>query len=232
MKPIPDIVASWLGSAASHPSDSVGVVERGSAGCAAGSGFCRSAPAYPYRDHRRLVDDFRRRNRREHRVAHDWPRSACGVVGPAAMMLSYSLAVASLYIAAGALGQSVRQAATLRRSGSPVSPRVHLVRRRPEYLGPSIAGRVLQGVFGALLATSSLALLRATFGADSGRAVGQWTAWTGISTLTGPPTGGLLVEYASWPGYSSSTCPQRRRRTPSPSGAGSTSRRRSLRDRL
>jgi EmrB/QacA subfamily drug resistance transporter len=61
-----------------------------------------------------------------------------------------------------------------------------------------IAGRVLQGVFGALLATNSLALLRATFGAESGRAVGLWTAWTGIGALLGPPLGGLLVEYASW----------------------------------
>jgi MFS family permease len=61
-----------------------------------------------------------------------------------------------------------------------------------------ISGRVLQGIFGALLTTNSLALLRATFEADSGRAVGLWTAWTGIGALLGPPIGGLLVEYASW----------------------------------
>ena len=61
-----------------------------------------------------------------------------------------------------------------------------------------IGARVLQGVAGALLTTNSLALLRATYGADSGRAVGQWTAWSGIGTMIGPPLGGLLVQYASW----------------------------------
>jgi MFS family permease len=61
-----------------------------------------------------------------------------------------------------------------------------------------VAARVLQGVAGALLTTNSLALLRATYGADSGRAVGLWTAWSGIGTMLGPPLGGLLVQYASW----------------------------------
>ena len=61
-----------------------------------------------------------------------------------------------------------------------------------------ITARVLQGVAGAMLTTNSLALLRATYGADSGRAVGQWTAWSGISSMIGPPAGGLLVQYASW----------------------------------
>ncbi len=56
----------------------------------------------------------------------------------------------------------------------------------------------MQGVAGALLTTNSLALLRATYGKDSGRAVGQWTAWSGIGTMMGPPLGGILVEYASW----------------------------------
>ena len=93
------------------------------------------------------------------------------------IMLSYSLAVASLYIAAGALGDCSGGVHSSR-SGSPVSQSL-----RARGIAPNtsllIAGRVLQGVFGALLATNSLALLRATFGADSGRAVGQWTAWTG-----------------------------------------------------
>jgi MFS family permease len=57
---------------------------------------------------------------------------------------------------------------------------------------------VLQGVAGALLTTNSLALLRATFGPESGRAIGLWTAWTGVSTIAGPPVGGALVEWASW----------------------------------
>ena len=113
------------------------------------------------------------------------------------IMLSYSLAVASLYIAAGALGDRFgrRPLFEIGVAGFAVASMLCGVAPNTSLL---IAGRVLQGVFGALLATNSLALLRATFGADSGRAVGQWTAWTGISTLIGPPIGGLLVEYASW----------------------------------
>ena len=61
-----------------------------------------------------------------------------------------------------------------------------------------VTARVLQGVAGALLTTNSLALLRATYAEDSGRAVGLWTAWSGIGTMLGPPLGGLLVQYASW----------------------------------
>src|SRR6185503_3037290 len=61
-----------------------------------------------------------------------------------------------------------------------------------------IFGRVLQGVAGALLTTNSLALLRATYADDAGKAVGQWTAWSGIGTMIGPPLGGLLVQVASW----------------------------------
>src|SRR4029078_1200051 len=61
-----------------------------------------------------------------------------------------------------------------------------------------IAGRVLQGVAGALLTTNSLALLRATYRDDAGKAVGQWSAWSGIGTMIGPPLGGLLIQVASW----------------------------------
>src|SRR5438552_1789710 len=113
------------------------------------------------------------------------------------IMLSYSLAVASLYIVSGALGDRYgrRPLFVSGVAGFAVASALCGVAPSTPLL---IAGRVLQGVFGALLATNSLALLRATFGAESGRAVGLWTAWTGIGALIGPPVGGLLVEYASW----------------------------------
>ena len=45
----------------------------------------------------------------------------------------------------------------------------------------------------------SLAILAATFeGAERGKAVGTWTAWTGIATVIGPAGGGALVEAISW----------------------------------
>jgi EmrB/QacA subfamily drug resistance transporter len=61
-----------------------------------------------------------------------------------------------------------------------------------------IVARALQGVAGAFLTTNSLALLRATFGPGSGRAVGLWTSWTGVATIGGPAAGGALVEWVSW----------------------------------
>ena len=65
--------------------------------------------------------------------------------------------------------------------------------------GVLIAARGLQGFAGALLVPGSLAILAATFeGAERGKAVGTWTAWTGIATVIGPAGGGALIEAISW----------------------------------
>lgn len=62
-----------------------------------------------------------------------------------------------------------------------------------------IAARALQGIAGALLVPSSLALIIATFsGSAQGKAIGSWTAWTGIAFVIGPLLGGILVDSASW----------------------------------
>jgi EmrB/QacA subfamily drug resistance transporter len=62
-----------------------------------------------------------------------------------------------------------------------------------------IGARGLQGLAGALLVPGSLAILAATFeGAERGKAVGTWTAWTGIATVIGPAGGGALIEAFSW----------------------------------
>jgi EmrB/QacA subfamily drug resistance transporter len=62
-----------------------------------------------------------------------------------------------------------------------------------------ITARMLQGAAGALLVPSSLAIIIATFsGAAQGKAIGTWTAWTGISFIIGPLVGGALVDLASW----------------------------------
>lgn len=59
--------------------------------------------------------------------------------------------------------------------------------------------RALQGVAGALLVPSSLAIIISTFsGPAQARAIGSWTAWTGISFIIGPLLGGFLVDTASW----------------------------------
>jgi EmrB/QacA subfamily drug resistance transporter len=65
--------------------------------------------------------------------------------------------------------------------------------------GVLIAARGAQGVAGALLVPSSLALILDTFEeGERAAAIGTWTAWTGIATVIGPLGGGLLVGAASW----------------------------------
>ena len=62
-----------------------------------------------------------------------------------------------------------------------------------------IIARALQGVAGALIIPSSLALIISSFsGAAQGKAIGRWTAWTGIAFIVGPLLGGLLVDNGSW----------------------------------
>ena len=62
-----------------------------------------------------------------------------------------------------------------------------------------IIARAVQGVSGALLVPSSLALIISAFsGPAQGKAIGTWTAWTGIAYLVGPLLGGLLVDLLSW----------------------------------
>ena len=65
--------------------------------------------------------------------------------------------------------------------------------------GLLIAARAVQGITAALIVPSSLALIISTFsGPSQGKAIGSWTAWTGISFILGPLVGGLLVDSASW----------------------------------
>ena len=66
-------------------------------------------------------------------------------------------------------------------------------------IGVEIAGRALQGIAGALLTPSSLAVIIAVFPPEErGAAIGSWTAWGAIGTVLGPLLGGQLVDQASW----------------------------------
>ncbi|MDX6339662.1 MAG: hypothetical protein QOG05_7002 [Streptosporangiaceae bacterium] len=66
-------------------------------------------------------------------------------------------------------------------------------------IGLVIAFRALQGVFGAMLQPSALALLRNTFPREKlNGAIGIWGAVIGASTAAGPIVGGLLVQHISW----------------------------------
>lgn len=62
-----------------------------------------------------------------------------------------------------------------------------------------IIGRLLQGVTGALLVPSSLALIISRVPKDRQHAaIGAWTSWTGIAMLIGPFVGGVLIDLGSW----------------------------------
>jgi EmrB/QacA subfamily drug resistance transporter len=62
-----------------------------------------------------------------------------------------------------------------------------------------ILARGVQGVAGALLVPSSLALILSAFqGSAQARAIGVWTAITSLASIAGPVLGGVLVDTLSW----------------------------------
>jgi EmrB/QacA subfamily drug resistance transporter len=66
-------------------------------------------------------------------------------------------------------------------------------------VGVLVGSRALQGVFGALMTPASLAIIVATFGEhERGKAIGTWTAYSGIAVVVGPLVGGWLVDTFDW----------------------------------
>jgi len=62
-----------------------------------------------------------------------------------------------------------------------------------------IAARAVQGIGGALLVPGSLAIISASFPPEErGKAIGTWSAFTGITAAIGPVLGGWLVQHLSW----------------------------------
>src|SRR5687767_1487727 len=111
---------------------------------------------------------------------------------------AYLLALVSLMLVGGSLGDQFgrRRMFMLGLAGFAITSVICAIAPNTEVL---IAGRALQGFAGALLVPGSLAILAATFeGAERGKAVGTWTAWTGIATVLGPAGGGAMVEAISW----------------------------------
>ncbi|MFF4214155.1 DHA2 family efflux MFS transporter permease subunit [Streptomyces sp. NPDC001796] len=67
-------------------------------------------------------------------------------------------------------------------------------------LGVLIVGRVVQGFGAAAINTGSLSLLVSTFTDPPGRAkaIGIWTAVSGVSLALGPLVGGILIQSFDW----------------------------------
>ncbi len=121
-----------------------------------------------------------------------------GVGGLQWVLTGYLLAVSSLILLGGSLGDRfgrkrvfqigvvVFAAASL---GCAVAPTVVML----------VAARVAQGVGGALLTPGSLAILEASFRReDRARAIGAWSGLSGVASAIGPFVGGWLVDAASW----------------------------------
>ncbi len=111
---------------------------------------------------------------------------------------AYALATVALLLVGGALGDQFgrRRIFTIGLIGFGITSILCALAPSSTML---IAARGLQGLTGALLVPGSLAIIAATFeGAERGKAVGTWTAWTGIATVIGPAGGGALVEAISW----------------------------------
>jgi EmrB/QacA subfamily drug resistance transporter len=121
-----------------------------------------------------------------------------GLAGQQWVSNAYLLTLGSLILVGGSLGDlyGERRVFSIGVGGFGVVSVLCAVAPSIEFL---IAGRALQGAFGALLTPSALALIIAAFpAAERGAAIGSWTAWSGISTVIGPLVGGYLVDAVSW----------------------------------
>jgi EmrB/QacA subfamily drug resistance transporter len=121
-----------------------------------------------------------------------------GLAGQQWVVEAYMLALVSLLLVGGSLGDRLgrRRMFVTGLVGFGLTSVLCAAAPTIEVL---VAARALQGVAGALLVPGSLAIVAATFeGSARGRAVGIWTAWTGIATVIGPAGGGALIEALSW----------------------------------
>jgi EmrB/QacA subfamily drug resistance transporter len=110
----------------------------------------------------------------------------------------YLLTLGSLILIGGSLGDlfGERRVFALGVSGFGVAS---LAAALAPSIGALVAARALQGVAGALLVPSSLAVIVNTFDeSERGAAIGSWTAWGAIFGVLGPLAGGELLAIASW----------------------------------
>jgi EmrB/QacA subfamily drug resistance transporter len=110
----------------------------------------------------------------------------------------YLLTLSSLILVGGSLGDlfGERRVFALGVSGFGLAS---LACALSPTIGVLVAMRALQGVAGALLVPSSLAVIVNTFPKDErGAAIGSWTAWGAIAGVLGPLAGGELLAIGSW----------------------------------
>ncbi len=111
---------------------------------------------------------------------------------------AYLITLASLILVGGSLGDVMgeRRVFTVGLVGFGATSLLCAMAPTIEVL---VLARALQGVSGALVSPTALALIVLAFPRDErGKAVGSWTAWGGIGVVMGPLIGGQLVDTASW----------------------------------
>jgi EmrB/QacA subfamily drug resistance transporter len=121
-----------------------------------------------------------------------------GVEGLQWVLNGYLLTLTALMLLGGALGDRFRRPAIF--AGGCVA---FAVTSAGCAVAPGIVSlvllRVVQGAAGALVVPNSLAMLESAFqGDERGEAIGQWSAWSAVSTAVGPLLGGWIVDVASW----------------------------------
>jgi EmrB/QacA subfamily drug resistance transporter len=111
---------------------------------------------------------------------------------------SYALFLASLLLVGGALGDRFGRRFVFM-VGTGVFCVAAIGCALSVTVGQLIAARAVQGLGAALLVPGSLALISATFPqAERGRAIGTWSAFSGMAAAVGPVLGGYLIDHYSW----------------------------------
>ena len=121
-----------------------------------------------------------------------------GLAGQQWVSNAYLLTLGSLILLGGSLGDifGERRVFALGVAGFGATSLLCAIAPSIELL---IAFRALQGIAGALLTPSSLALIVATFPErERAPAIGTWTAWGTIAGALGPLVAGLILGVASW----------------------------------
>jgi EmrB/QacA subfamily drug resistance transporter len=114
------------------------------------------------------------------------------------VLTSYLLALASLILVGGALGDRLgrRRVFVI---GTGWFAAASLLCGVAPNVGVLVGARVLQGIGGALLTPGSLAILQASFRqSDRAAAVGAWSGLGGVAGAIGPFVGGALVDGPGW----------------------------------
>ena len=111
---------------------------------------------------------------------------------------AYSLSLASLMLAAGSVADLYGRRRVFA-AGLLVFTIASLLCGAAQSAGMLIAFRALQGIGGATIFATSLALLAQTFhGKARGTAFGVWGAVIAVSTVVGPLLGGILTSGIGW----------------------------------